>query len=123
MRLLSVSQFGHLFLGAPTGAISCLDVIRAELIQVSSSQREFELALKTRDFQVDWLLADLIDSLQEQGMRRSPRECFAFRTPPILGGTLQAQNIVPWDLETYHVSLSAVSDGVLVTKADGRGAA
>jgi hypothetical protein len=49
-----------------------------------------------------------VEAAEKAGIRRSASECFAFRTPLMLGGEFALSNVVAWDVAKYQVGTSKV---------------
>jgi len=84
------------------------DLISCELREIAASETEFLAKLETEEQRREWLRSHLVAAAEEAGIERSPTQCFAFRTPPIIGGTFALSNLVPWDFAKYQVGTSKV---------------
>jgi hypothetical protein len=47
-----------------------------------------------------------VEAAEKAGIQRSGSQCFAFRTPPMIGGKYAVSNIVPWDFAKYQIGTS-----------------
>lgn len=83
-----------------------LDLIAGEVKQIACCVEEFEYDLGQERGRNEWLMSALAQQLIASGVCPGDIECFAFRTPPILGGQLHPSNVVLWDLIKYHTGLS-----------------
>jgi hypothetical protein len=109
---LFLSTFGDWFLLDTEDHIQMLDLVAGELKQVSDSRAEFEALLELEDYQQEWLMSHLVEQLRQSGMARARGQCYAFRTPPMLGGHLSPTNVVVWDLAAYQSGTSKVHQQV-----------
>jgi Domain of unknown function (DUF1851) len=112
-RLLCVSAFGDLFLARSDDSVDMLDLVGGVLKQVAVCIEEFEYSLQSDEGQTEWLMAPLAGRAAEAGMRPARGQCLAFRTPPLLGGTLNSANLVVWDLYAYHAGLAKLLPQIL----------
>ena len=85
-----------------------LDLASGQLRLIADSEVEFFVMLAVEDRRRDWLMSHLVEAVEQAGIHRSPSQCFAFRTPPMLGGALAPSNIVPWDFAAYQTGTSKV---------------
>ena len=112
-RLLGVSVFGDLFLEDADGSIVMLDLVAAEFKEIAVCAEEFEWGLGDAGKQDEWLMAGLAHAAAERGLRACPEQCLAFRTPPMLGGAMTPENLVPWDLYAYYDGLAKLLPQVI----------
>jgi len=99
---LFLSTFGDWFFCDPDDRVYLFDLVAGELKQIADSRAEFEALLELEEYQREWLMSHLVEQLRRLSILRPRGQCYAFRTPPILGGQLSPSNIVVWDLETYQ---------------------
>jgi len=83
-----------------------LDLVSGKLRQIADSDVEFFIMLDTEEQRREWLMSHLVEAAEEAGIQRSASQCFAFRTPPTLGGPLSPANLVPWDFAAYQSGIS-----------------
>ena len=95
-RVLRTSLFGDPFLVDGTGAVHMLDRGGCSVERIATSEEEFWQ--KIQDDEQGWLLRPLADECQRDGKTLSNGQCYAFTTPPILGGDYSADNVwvAPW---------------------------
>jgi hypothetical protein len=105
-RLLGLSNFGDLFLEDADGSVKMLDLVACELKPIAICLEEFEWGLGDSEHQEEWLMAGLSRRATKDGLRCVVGQCLAFRTPPILGGSLVPENIIAWELWAYYDGLS-----------------
>jgi hypothetical protein len=120
-RLLFLSLFGDLFLMNKVGTIYMINLTAGRLEKISDSEAEFQKLLITDRFQREYLLAHLVEQLDRLGVSMSPSECYAFKTPPVFGGALGPDNVMPWDLEAYESGMSKVLKEVIGLPSDAAG--
>ena len=105
-RPLLFSLFGDTFFADHQHRIHMLDTVALALRPIAGSEMEFFSCLDSDEYRRDWLMSSLAEAAERAGIHRSASECFAFRTPPCLGGELSPTNLVPWDFATYQIGLS-----------------
>jgi T6SS immunity protein Tdi1, C-terminal len=103
-----LSLFGDWFLLDPEGRVHMLDLISCELSQIAANETEFFAKLETEELRREWLRSHLVEAAERVGIQRSSSQCFAFRTPPMIGGKFALSNIVPWDFAKYQIGTSKV---------------
>lgn len=101
-RLLGASLFGDLFLARESGEVLMLDLVSGDLKQIAVCVEKFEWDLTQRERREEWLMQSLADAAIAAGLKPSASECLAFRTPPMLGGALNPDNLAKWDFVAYH---------------------
>jgi hypothetical protein len=107
-RTVLLSLFGDWFLADSQDRIHMLDLTSGQLRLIANSEVEFLVMLDVEDKRREWLMSHLVEAVEQAGVQRSPLQCFAFRTPPVLGGALEPSNIVPWDFAAYQTGTSKV---------------
>jgi Domain of unknown function (DUF1851) len=107
-RTVLLSLFGDWFLADSHDRIHMLDLTSGQLRLIANSEVEFLVMLDVEDKRREWLMSHLVEAVEHAGVQRSPLQCFAFRTPPVLGGALEPSNIVPWDFAAYQTGTSKV---------------
>ena len=110
-RLLGFSPFADCFLEKSDGRVLLLDLVSGEVTVIADSVPEFHVLAELADYQERWFLASLVSALGDR--RPVAGQCFAFRTPPLLGGELQPANVVLWDRAAYLEGLSTLFRKVL----------
>jgi hypothetical protein len=111
--LLGLSAFGDLFLEDADGSIKMLDLVACELKSIATCREEFDWGLGDPMHQEEWLMVGLCRRTTETGIRRAADQCLAFQTPPILGGSLEPENLVAWDRWAYYEGLAKLLPQVL----------
>ena len=101
-RPLLLSLFGDWFFADSSDRVHMLDLVSGQLRQVADSDIEFFAMLDFEEHRSEWLMSHLVEAAEHAGIKRSPSQCFAFRTPPCLGGSLSPANLVAWDFATYQ---------------------
>ena len=64
--------------------------------------------LETEEQRCEWLRAHVVEAAEKAGIQRSASQCFAFRTPLMMGGKYAVSNILPWDFAKYQIGTSKV---------------
>ena len=106
--VIGMSLFGDTFLKDEKGCIFMLDVLNGKLKQIAYCIEEFEFDLNGETSRRDWLMEPLARQLIVAGVRVDVGQCYAFKTPPALGGKLWPENVVLWNLFKYHEGLSSL---------------
>lgn len=105
-ELLGASLFGDLFVARESGEVDMLDLVAGELKQVAVCVEEFEWDLTQTERREELLMQSLADAAFAAGIKPGAAECLAFRTPPVLGGPPQPENLVAWSSVSYHTGLA-----------------
>jgi hypothetical protein len=95
------SCFGDVFFESEDG-IYFLDTLEGSFERIASSKSNLEAILNTRDGQEHFLMSGLATTAQEYGLKISIGECLDFKVSPVLGGSLEVENI---DLMSFKLSL------------------
>jgi T6SS immunity protein Tdi1, C-terminal len=98
LQPLFLSTFGDWFFRDADGHVHMFDLVAGELKQVADSCSEFETCLDLEHYQREWLMSHLVEQLRSSGVARTRGQCYAFRTPPMLGGKLSTSNMVVWGI-------------------------
>ena len=83
-----------------------LDLVSGQLRLIADSEVEFFAMLETEEQRREWLMSHLVEAAEQAGIQLSASQCFAFQTPPSLGGSLSPANLVPWDVAAYQSGTS-----------------
>src|SRR5689334_10289524 len=86
------SLFGDVFFQAADG-FWFLDTIEGALTRPWATREEIEAVLATRDGREQFLSVSLATAAAERGLQLGERDVYDFRTPPILGGAQQPDNL------------------------------
>jgi hypothetical protein len=105
-KLLGASLFGDLFVARESGEVDMLDLVAGELKQVAVCVEEFDWDRTQPKRREELLMQSLADAALSAGLKPGAAECLAFRTPPMLGGQFQPDNLVPWNFVVYHSGLA-----------------
>jgi hypothetical protein len=95
-RILRTSLFGDTFVVCEDGAVNMLERASCAAERIASSEEAF-----WRDVQDDphgWQLRRLADECRDAGKVLCDGQCYAFTTPPVLGGEYAVANVwvAPW---------------------------
>ena len=112
LQPLFLSTFGDWFFRDADDHVHMFDLVACDLKRVADSRLEFEALLELEEYQREWLMSHLAEELRQSGVRRARGQCYAFRTPPMLGGQLSPSNIIVWDLAAYQSGTSKVHQQV-----------
>lgn len=95
-RILRTNLFGDAFLVDDVGAVHMLERAACTISQIASSEEEFWR--KVHDDGAGWQLRPLVDECRRAGKVLEDGQCYAFTTPPLLGGDYAEANVwvAPW---------------------------
>lgn len=105
-RPLLLSLFGDWFIANSHDRVHMLDLVCGQFRPIAESEVEFFVMLDTEEQRHEWLMSHLVEAAEQAGIQRSAFRCFAFRTPPSLGGPLSPANLVLWDFAAYQTGTS-----------------
>ena len=113
-----VNRFADLFLVLPDGTVHMLDMGAGTLNKIADSRDDFCTKIDDADNANQWLMIPLVDSMVAAGVLLQPGQCYAFKTPPVLGGAYAVENAGPlavWDYlggyGSIHEQLRDVANG------------
>jgi hypothetical protein len=89
-----LTKFGEVFFCQPDRRIGMLQVSGFQYQVVAKDKTDFQEWLVDPDKLVDWFLAPLIDRLKGAGRHLQPEQCYSFKKPLGLGGTLTVENVM-----------------------------
>lgn len=101
-RPVQATLFGDVFLQDSDG-FWFLDSVEGSLTRVAATQQELQAMLSTPEGQDRYLMAGLAEAAERKGLKLQPSEVFDFTKPPVLGGQLEVENLLPTD---FVVSLN-----------------
>src|SRR4051812_7820694 len=105
-KLLGASLFGDLFVARESGEVDMLDLVSGELKQVAVCVEEFDWDRTQPQRREELLMQSLAEAAFTAGPKPGAGECLAFRTAPMHGGQLRADNLVRWNFVAYHSGLA-----------------
>jgi hypothetical protein len=88
--------FGDAFIVGDNGAVHMLERVGCSAEQIATSEEEFWR--EVRDDPHGWQLRPLADECRRAGKVLADGQCYAFTTPPVLGGDYTVENVwvAPW---------------------------
>ncbi len=97
VRILRTNLFGDSFLIDAAGAVHMLDRGGCSTERILASEQEFWTAIQDDDGN-GWQLRPLVDECRRAGKLLTEGQCYAFITPPVLGGEYAVENVRvgPW---------------------------
>lgn len=117
-----INRFGDVFAVQKDGTVWWLALDAGTFTKIAESKDEFGKAAESEDRVNDWLMIPLVDRLVAAGKTLGPKECYAFRQLPILGGDYVVENVTIRNLEEQYAALGPiyeklknVPDGTKVT--------
>ena len=102
--LIAMNNFGDLFLQDQDGRIDFLQLEAGKILRIANSAQEFQEMTKERKNQQEWFFADLLTDLEHAGMALGYGQCFALKTPLVLGGEAKLENFEMTSI-LVHVSM------------------
>ncbi len=90
-RIIRTNLFGDAFLVDEVGAVHMLERAACTVSQIATSEEEFWR--KVHDDEEGWQLRPLVEECREAGKILQDGQCYAFTTPPLLGGDYTADNV------------------------------
>jgi hypothetical protein len=99
--LWMVTRIADLFIVPPDGTVHMLDVGGGDLKMVAESREDFREKADLEDNANQWFAIPLVDRLVAAGMILQPRQCYAYKRLPILGGDYTVDNFAPVDVADW----------------------
>ena len=98
-----LTAFGDWILSAPDGCIYLVDTLEGAVSRIAATGSEFNSTVDNDEAMRDeWLMEGLIIGQASRGVFLKKGQCFGFNILPILGGSLEAGNIQPFDIVVYE---------------------
>ena len=97
---------------AADGSVHVLDAGAGTLARVAGSVDEFRTLLADRDFVADHLAVQMVGDLKQAGVHLAPGQLYGFRTPPVLGGAYELENVEPTDIEVHFSTTGQIHEQV-----------
>jgi hypothetical protein len=110
--LLLVSALGDLFLLANNQSVFWLDTGSALLTKVSDSIDEFNDLVHNVDNVNEWFCPELIAGLKAQGITLGNQQCYSYKRPLTLDGTMDPANFEPADISVHFSVLGQLQKQV-----------
>jgi hypothetical protein len=89
---LFTSPFGDVFFRGPDG-LWWLDTLEGHLTQPWATPSDLQAVLNTPEGQDQYLLAGLAFAAERQGLVPLDAQVYGFKTPPVLGGAVEVDNV------------------------------
>lgn len=100
LEILMITKLGDAFLIEPSsGAIFFLDTLDGELESIADSIADFRKLLEDKDFVIDYFSLELLAPVMHLTMPENT--VYSFKTPPVLGGELDSDNLELFDVITH----------------------
>ena len=106
VRVLQANLFGDLFLVDAAGAVYILDRGGFSAECISASEQDFWLAVQCDS--EGWQLRPLVDQCRRAGKLLADGQCYAFTTPPVLGGEYAVENVWVAPVSYTHLTLPTI---------------
>jgi hypothetical protein len=127
VTVVELTRFGDWFLADATGPVHRLDILEGTFAPVCDNVEEYHRRKNKQPERDDWFSEGMVESLHRHGLRPGPGQGFGYKGPPILGGSLERENIIVvelagWQLFTsmLHQGLSKLPPGTHVTRLEMR---
>jgi hypothetical protein len=101
-----VNRFGDLFVVFDGGSVHMLDVGIGQRRRVADNRDHFAKLLDVGANANHWLMIPLVNACVAAGMVPGAGQCYGYKTPPILGGTYNANNVEIRDLGANYAFLA-----------------
>jgi hypothetical protein len=108
MKLLLVSSVGDMFLADGRDIVFWLDTGAGTLQQVASSPEEFRQLMQQPEHANKWFIPQLVGDLMMRGVRLARGQCYSYKIPPVLGGSIAPDNFAPTDLSVHFSILGQI---------------
>lgn len=92
---LAMTSFGDWFLRDAGGAVHLLDLVSGELRPIAATVAEFNHKASLQENLDDWFISELVLLLRERGILLREGECYSYKVPPVVGGKIEPDNIIP----------------------------
>lgn len=107
-----MNAFGDLFLQGEDGRVYFLDLASGKIDGVAKDMEEFGELLNAGEHITDWFMPALVQELQAAGIRLKPGQCYSYKIPPFLNGSLTLENIEPTDIYVHYSVLGQMYEQV-----------
>jgi hypothetical protein len=98
--LWMVNRFGDLIVTLDDGSVHWFEVASGEMERVADDEETFKT--KFTEDPATWLLSPLVDRCVAAGLTLAPHQCYGYKTPPVLGGKYEVENIAPMSLAEHY---------------------
>jgi hypothetical protein len=96
-----MNAFGDLFWFDEREQVNFLNISDGTNEVVAETQDEFFDLLEDEDNLTQWLLIDLVEEAQAEGLKLEHDQCYGFKVLPTLEGEFEASNVYVSDLYEY----------------------
>jgi hypothetical protein len=93
LRLLAITRMGDAFVEKADGEVIFLDTLEGALKHAATNQNAFFKLLKAGELDPTWFIPNMVALLEAQSEHLAPGQCYCYKIPPILGGSLEAANV------------------------------
>ena len=91
IRVLRTNLFGDVFIVDAGGGVHMLERAACTAVQIASSEEEFWRQI--HEDAEGWQIRPLVDECSRNGKVLADGQCYAFTTPPLLGGDYTVDNV------------------------------
>ncbi|MBE9210688.1 DUF1851 domain-containing protein [Nostoc sp. LEGE 06077] len=125
MHLFLISAIGDMFLQAhhDDAGIYWLNVGTGELTYIADSIAEFKVAIAKPENLNLWFIPQLIGNLKLSGLYLDKGQCYSYKVPPFLNGSVEVSNFAPCSLSVHfcllgqlYKQIKDLPDGTVITK-------
>jgi len=92
-RLLAVTRMGDAFVEKADGEVIFLDTLEGNLKHAATNQNAFLKLLQVGAFDPTWFNPDMVALLEASSEHLAPGQCYCYKIPPVLGGSLESANV------------------------------
>jgi len=100
VRPIAATRFGDCLLEVPNGEVLFLDLLEGTAGVVVTKRDELDALLKTKQGR-ELLSADMVELLWGRGVQPGDAECYGYKLPPVLGGSVGSDNVRLWSRALY----------------------
>ena len=121
MTPVSMTIFGDWFLEDRAGRVHLLDTVGGKLSEIAPSRSAFLVERERPENLDEWSMADFARLCWRAGFRPSAGQCLSFKVPPVLGGSLDLENVEVCELMVHqsvmgqiHLRVKDLPEGTVI---------
>lgn len=109
---IELTRFGDWFLIDDAGAVHRLGILEGAFAKVCATVDEYHSRRDLLEERDEWFSEGMVEALLASGVRPGPGQGFGYRAPPILGASLERENIVIVDLAPWQIFMSMLHEAI-----------
>jgi hypothetical protein len=78
------------------------------LTRVADDREDFATKADLEDKAEEWLMMSLVDQCLAAGLKPRENQCYAYKTPPVLGGSYSIDNVFAMDIAKHYAFLGDI---------------